>query len=401
MSVPEDDLPTPARPPRAARLPALGAVALLLAAVAVPHLFHLVVAGPPTSLPYHGPPLKPSPAKQFRGICIQLPSWDPKRPYEQFVREIARTGANTICISVAAHQENAASSVLFVEARRVPSAERVEKLIRLANQLGLSVVFMPIVLLENPGSGEWRGLINPKDRKAWWKSYASYILFYAKLAQRAGAKVFMVGSELVSMEDDTAQWKDLIKQVRGAFKGMLCYSANWDHYENIRYWADLDIVGMTTYHDLVGEKKPTLEVLMASWKPIKKKILTWQKKVNRPIMFTEVGWPSQVGCAKEPWNYFGSTTPDLPTQAKCFDAFFRTWRAEKTICGALIWEWRNWPGQVGGPKDIGYLPIGKPAMGVIRNFFTSPGPWPTTGAATRSATRPASVPTTAPATKRR
>ena len=35
----------------------------------------------------------------------------------------------------------------------------------------------------------------------------------------------------------------------------------------------------------------------------------------QPIVFTEAGWPNQEGCAKEPWNYYGSSKPDAQTQA--------------------------------------------------------------------------------------
>ena len=366
------------------RLAVLGVVVLLLVAVGAPQAFRKPHARSAMPLPDDGPPLRPSAAGEFRGISLQLHSFDPKIPFEQYVREIARTGANTVCLSLAAYQENTAASSLFIEYRKVPSVQRIEGLVHLAHKLGLRVVLMPIVLLENPGSGEWRGKIQPRDPTAWWEDYENYILFYARLAERTGAEVFLVGSELVSLEAETQRWRTLIRKVRRAYKGRLSYSANWDHYKSIQWWRDLDIIGMTTYHDLVGDKKPTLQVLLNSWKPIKRESLDWQRTVGRPIMFTEVGWPSQEGCAKEPWNYYGSTKPDLKTQAMCFEAFFRTWWKEKVVAGALLWEWRNNPGQVGGPEDISYVPCGKPAMQVIRKYFQAPGAW--SGSPTR--TRP-------------
>ena len=142
---------------------------------------------------------------------------------------------------------------------------------------------------------------------------------------------------------------------------------------------------MTVYYDLVGEKKPTLEVLLEAWRPIKKEILAWREKIGRPIVFTEVGWPSQVGCAKEPWNYYASTTPDPVTQDLCFKAFFKTWAGEKHVAGVLIWEWRNHPGQTGGLKDISYIPIGKPAMKTIQEYFRSPATLPRTTTAPTAA----------------
>ena len=58
--------------------------------------------------------------------------------------------------------------------------------------------------------------------------------------------------------------------------------------------------------------------------------------------------------------------------------FFKTWKNEKTIAGVMIWEWRNHPDKVGGPDDTSYIPTGKPAMQVIRKYFSSPGALPRT-----------------------
>ena len=371
---------------RKERWAVLGVVVLLLGAVAVPQAFVRRSRDKPHVTGKNGPLLRPSRAGEFRGMALQLRSGDPNVPFEKYVREIAQTGANTICLSPGAYQENAASSSIFLEQRKVPPPERVEKLIRLAHELKMRVVVMPMVLLENPGSGEWRGVIQPREPDVWWKHYEDIILRYARIAEKAKAEVFIIGTELVKLTGEAQRWRQLIRKVRKAYTGRVTYSANWDHYFNITWWDDLDLIGMTTYWDLVGENKPTLEVLLESWKPIKKDVLENQKRINRRIIFTEVGWPSQEGCAKAPWNYFGSTKPDPVTQANCFEAFFRTWQHEKAVAGVIIWEWRNFPGMTGGMKDTSYFPGGKPAMQPILKFLRAPGGRPPAGiATTRSA----------------
>ena len=353
----------------------LAGAVLLLAALAAPHL---LTAKESTSASGSRPvaPIATTTATgrswqsyEYRGVAIQLPSSDTASGFEQFVEEIAATGANTICLSVAAYQENAASSSIFIDQRRTPSPDYLDRIIAAARAKGMRITFMPIVLLENPGSGEWRGLIKPHDPAIWWESYENYILHFAKIAQANHLEMFMVGSELVSLEDETERWKTLIAKVRKVYSGTLSYSANWDHYKNIQYWSDLDVVGMTTYHDLCGEKKPGMEVLLDTWKPIKKEILDWQKTVGRPILFTEVGWPNLESAAKEPWNYVKDAKSDPELQARCFDAFFRTWENEKAVAGLFVWEWRNYPGLVGGPTETSYYPGGKPAMEIIKHWF--------------------------------
>jgi hypothetical protein len=320
------------------------------------------------------PPAPPAPtrhteAKEFCGFTLQLQSGWEGNPYETYIDQIAATGVNTVSFVIAAYQENASSSSIFLDLRRAPSDERLRKLIAHARSKGLNVTLMPIVLLDNARTDEWRGKIEPEDWDHWWSDYRDIVLRYARISRETGVSVFLVGSELLSTESQTDKWRELIADVREIYSGRLAYSANWDHYRPIEWWDALDIVGMTTYYDLTKGETPTVERLMDAWKPIREEILSWQTTVNRPILFTEVGWPNQTTCAEHPWNYFGSTEPAPQAQANCFEAFFRTWADEPIVAGFVVWEWQNHPEQTTGPEDTGYNPAGKPAMKVIERYF--------------------------------
>jgi len=319
-------------------------------------------------------PARPSAAREFRGITLQLHSGWEEHPFEKYIDEIARTGANTIALVIPCYQENGSSTSIFLDLRKAPSDKRLKHLIAHARKRDLRVTLMPVVLLEDAREDEWRGKISPENWGRWWDNYTDIVTRYARIAESAGVEVFIIGSELISTETQTKRWCELIAKVRQAYRGRLCYSANWDHYRPVEWWDKLDVVGMTTYYDLTGGKQPTVERLMEAWEPIKKEILEWQGRINRPIMFTEVGWPNQDTCAQYPWNYYASTTADPQAQANCFEAFFRTWINEPSVAGFLVWEWRNHPKQNPGPDDIGYLPCGKPAMDVIGKYFRMPSP---------------------------
>lgn len=337
------------------------------------------------------PAIQPSQAGEFRGICLQIHNSRPATPYETFVDEIATTGANTVKIVVNAYQENAESTSIFIEARKTPPYDKMVALCQHARRRGLRVVLMPILLLKNPRAGEWRGTIRPSNWDDWWEDYSSYVLYYARVARDAKADVFLIGSELISTETHTDRWRKLIRQVRKIYPGRLSYSSNWDHYEVVKFWSDLDLIGMTTYYDLAGDEKPTLANILAAWKPIKKRILAWRKTIDRPILFTEVGWPNLITAAKYPWDYTRlPATPDPQQQAACFEAFFRTWFHEESVAGYLVWEWRNSmpeeePSKEELLRDTGYCPRGKPAMDVIRTYFRKPSPWATSQPATQPA----------------
>ena len=206
-----------------------------LVAVTAAMVFQLVGNGEETPPPT--PPLRPSAVGEFRGLSLQLHSGHPGHPYVQYVDEIAATGANTISLVVAAYQENCSSTSIFVDARKTPSDDRLRELIDRAHRHGLRVVLMPIVLLENPRGDEWRGKISPPKWDDWWEDYENYIRRYAVLAAEGRVEVLMIGSELVSTEDQADRWRRLIQLVRGIYKGRLGYSANWDHYRPITWWG--------------------------------------------------------------------------------------------------------------------------------------------------------------------
>lgn len=325
-------------------------------------------------------PAQPSKAGEFRGISIQLDSGRADHPYETFLSEIAQTGANTVNLVVHGFQEDVKSASIFIDHRKVPSDLHLLRLIKYAHAKKLRVMLMPIVLLARRHGNDWRGKIAPDHWDAWWKDYTEFVLHYARLAKQGRVELFSVGSELISTETQTAQWKSLIAKVRYVYPGRLTYSANWDHYEVPKFWDDLDIIGMTSYFTLGQGTKPTLDEMLAAWGKIKPKILRWQKTVQRPILFTEVGWPNQVTAAEFPWNYYASPDkPDPEQQADCFTSFFRTWSREKVVSGFLIWEWRNYPHMpLHSITDTSYRPMGKPAMRVVQKYFSQPSPWATT-----------------------
>ena len=336
---------------------------------------------------------------QIRGICMQLSDGCDLQPYDKFINEAADTGANAILFSLSGYQENCGSSSIFVDARMTPPERRLHELVKVAHDRGMKVILMPIVLLENGRKDEWRGTIDPeKDHNSWddwWEDYTNYILRYAGIGRAAKVDMLMVGSELVSTEGQTERWERLIHRVREQFPGLLSYSANWDHYKNIAWWDKLDVVGMTTYYTLSTSEKPTYEELKSSWTKIHKDLVEWQAKIGKPLLFTEVGFPNQKTCAKEPWNYYGAPkSPDPELQKMCFQSFFEVWSCEPALGGYLVWEWRGDDRWVTDPdSDTSYCPREKPAMKVIEADFARPnGPGARTTASRPATTQPASQP---------
>jgi hypothetical protein len=238
---------------------------------------------------------------------------------------------------------------------------------------------MPVVLLDAPRNNEWRGKIIPAnhDWDAWFKRYNTFIQHFATIAERHKAEVLMVGSELIKTETYTDRWKRIIQEVRQNYRGKLGYSANWDHYQTskIGFWNELDYVGMTSYYELAHGPNPKREEVDQNWAAIKREILTFQREVRKPIIFTEVGWCSQEGAAHEGWNYYANqkaTEAGQLEQAMLYEAFIDCWAREPAVGGIIWWEWDE---TGGGKTDFNYTPRAKLAEQVMRRHFArnSPG----------------------------
>jgi len=339
--------------------------AAVLAVVVAVQLARMPAANPP-------PPARQfdSPLPVLHGLALQVDRpTDLVRRYDKALQEIVALGANCVLISTSFYQEHAGSERIDYHADHTPRPAELRPLLERARSLGLRVVLMPKVLLASPRGNEWRGKIQPPDWEEWFAQYRRCILEMARAAAEARADVFMVGSELVTTERYTDEWRRIVREARQVFDGRLAYSANWDHYRDIEFWDDLDLIGMTTYYKLADQPDPSLETLVQSWQPIRKNILAWQRKKSRPLIFTEVGWCSQEGSAIEAWNYYRSrkTTPAaLQEQKNLYLAFLQAWDDAPEVGGVIWWEWTIYQG---GPADVGYTPRGKPAEEVLRDWF--------------------------------
>jgi hypothetical protein len=315
-------------------------------------------------------PVSTSPV--MHGMAIQVDSnYMAVERYGELIRQVADLGADTVLLSTNAYQERIDSALIESDPERTPTDDDWRRLFEIAHGAGLRTLFMPKVLLKDTRSGHWRGQIAPVSWDGWFAQYQRYLVDRARLAAEARVEVFCVGSELISTEKFTDHWRATIRQVREVFGGRLIYSSNWDHYTSIQFWDDLDLVGMTTYYNLnrAGGGAPSVDSLAAAWKPIRADILDWQADIDRPIVFTEVGWCSQEGCSSQPWNYFlrdKCTTDGLTEQANNYEAFIRAWQAAPQVGGIIWWEWTP---TAGGPDDYSYAPRGKPAERILRAFF--------------------------------
>lgn len=301
-----------------------------------------------------------------RGIALGMYSQDANYDYRHEVDEIANTGATHISLVVVYFLDTVTATKISAVAGYTPSTENIRRTLHYAFNKKLKVMLFPIVHIVHRGPGEWRGKLAPPDFGEWFASYKKFITSMAKLAEECHSETLVVGTEYVTTETMRDRWLDVISTVRKVFHGKLLYSANWDHFDPVSFWDAVDMVGVTAYHRLTNNDfEPNVVEMTQAWEPIKRRLHNFQKRVNKPIVITELGYPSLDGANVYPWDETRSVAIDLEEQRRCYEAFARAFTHETWLSGVYFWIWFG----PGGSFDRGFTPHGKPAENVIRSFY--------------------------------
>src|SRR5437764_221467 len=75
-------------------------------------------------------------------------------------------------------------------------------------------------------SATWRGDVQPTAVAAFFASCRNMVNHYADIAAQGGAWLLVIGSEMSSVQGETAQWREVAHQARSRFSGLLTYSPN-------------------------------------------------------------------------------------------------------------------------------------------------------------------------------
>ncbi len=265
-----------------------------------------------------------------------------------------------------------------------PSLTTVDRTLSQLRDRRLRATVMPIVLLDVQHSPkDWRGVLDPQvdgepARDDWWASYERYMLSMAETAAKNEAWRLVVGSELLAMEGETERWRDLIRKIRARFRGELLYSANWDHYEDIAFWDELDGIGVNGYFRLAPDgARPTEDELVRAWAKPLQRLAELRDTVGLPVTITEIGYSARTTSAAKPWCLCATEAMDQQLQARLYRALLRVFvdgELKKAGMAPLpfdAWYLWNWFG-VGGPEDGTYTPRGKPAEVELRRWLDRP-----------------------------
>jgi hypothetical protein len=318
-----------------------------------------------------------------RGIAYVTVNRDEYRSDEsrQALDELFTTGANYISILVTWYQTDRFATEIY-RADNTPSDEDVAFVIDYAHAHGIKVLLKPQVNLSFDDE-HWRGEIEFQDEalwQAWFQSYRNFILYYARFAQKYGVEEFSAGTELVGTATRAADWRAIIRAIRQEYTGFVTYSANHSGEEiQIRWWDEVDYIGVNVFYHLTRYRTPTMQQLLEGWKiPVTQLTTVHRRFPDKPMIFTEVGYPSMDLASVWPYNWQRDSALDLDEQALLYEALFQTWwyhPEREWFRGMYIWNWLAHPDQ-GGLENKDYTPHGKPAEQVLRQYYQFQRPAP-------------------------
>jgi hypothetical protein len=201
--------------------------------------------------------------------------------------------------------------------------------------------------------------------------YTDFILNYATLAEKLNVPILCIGTELHHASKREDDWKILIKKIRKVFSGKLTYAANFhDEFEHVKFWDDLDYIGIQGYFPLSKQSNPSVDEMMNAWEAHLKKIGKTQNRYNKPVLFTEIGYRSTEDAAIEPWRWPGKEDYNFVSdevQAKCYEAFFQKAWNKEWLEGAYFWKW--YPHGKSRMMEVDFSPQGKKAETVMSDWY--------------------------------
>jgi hypothetical protein len=276
----------------------------------------------------------------------------------QMLRTLHADGVNAVALVPYGGMQLGSPEVRGFGQHSWESDEGLRELSRLAHAIGMKVMLKPGIWIRGHFGGDI-DFSSPADREKWFANYGKFIERYAKLAAEVHADLFCAGGEFLRMSRYDSEWRKIIARVRRVYPGPVTYAANFgDEFQNLKFWDALDYIGLQEYYPLSND---------LSTGALVEKVEDVEKRFHKPVIFTEVGFPSVAGGNRRPWADGKSGQVDLQLQARCYRAVFQAFYHKPWFQG-MYW-WKVGTNGFGGPGDTSLTPWGKPAMEVVRKWY--------------------------------
>lgn len=248
--------------------------------------------------------------------------------------------------------------------------EGVIRSIQLSKETGLKVMLKPQLWISDQFVGHIDFSETPEKWEDLEKNYSQFILNFAKIADSLNIDLFSIGCEFKTwVVKRPRYWNNLIDRIKKIYNGKITYSANWDNFLNVPFWAKLDYIGVDSYFPMSDSETPSVKELSEKWDGLKNLFHKTHKKYGLPILFTEYGFRSVDRNVKETWDADRPGAVNEDAQRNAYKAFFNSIYNQPWFAGGFLWKWEVAHSKAGGPNNNRFTPQNKKAEKLIGNEF--------------------------------
>src|SRR5215510_2815893 len=246
--------------------------------------------------------------------------------------------ANSIAVSFPVYTHGLNSDTIYAKGDGTPSPARIAIFLAEAARSHIRVTLRPllneaVLIAQDPKA--WRGVIEPTNRSAWFKSYVKLLLPYAAVAASGHAATFVIGTELESLEGDP-RWAGLIHAIRSVYRGELLYDETYNEFQIHDINLPVSTFGVDAYPRFQLSDNATVGQLASAWKAW---LGTHTRTVRRRAILSEIGIAAVSGAYRNPGNWLGTKDDQIVPviQKKWYKAVCRAVSAED-MGGIYWWE---------------------------------------------------------------
>ncbi len=249
------------------------------------------------------------------------------------------------------------------------SPKGVAHCVEMAHKQGLKVMLKPHMWISH---GTFTGHFDLKTEEEWQvfeKQYGDYLLDFARIADSTGVELYCIATEMQNSVKKRPQfWFNIIKEIKKIYKGPLTYAENWDTYQDVPFWNEMDYIGVDAYFPLSEERSPSTDALRKGWKQHLKALGKFANVHHKPVLFTEFGYLSHDYAARRPWETDRSQPENEQLQADAYRVLFEEVWNKEWMAGGFVWKWFPNLKPDSKARDP-YSPQNKPAALVLNDFY--------------------------------
>ena len=243
----------------------------------------------------------------------------------------------------------------------------VSDVIDLCRKSGFKIMLKPQIWIPNGFTGDFEA----KNWKKFENSFRLFSLEFLKVAIDKNVEMFCIGTEWENFIAKRPKfWKALIGEIKSLYQGKLTYAANWDEFAKFPFWNLIDLIGIDAYFPLSSNAQINLKMLKSSWGRISEKLEIFSHSLNKPILFTEVGYRSISGCTIKPWDSKSNAEYSEEDQKLAYQALFETVWKEDWLEGLFIWKWHHDEKRLGN-QNKRFTPQNKMAAEYLKDVWTN------------------------------